>query len=153
LYFALIGLSVCLVLGIASLILYFSIKYRRGNTRVDRTPAAGSLLLELTWTAIPFVVAMGLFAWGAWLFFVGARPPAEAMELHVVAKQWMWKFQHPNGRREINTLHVPVGRPVRLAMISEDVIHSFFVPAFRVKRDVLPGSYATSWFEATKTGE
>jgi cytochrome c oxidase subunit 2 len=109
--------------------------------------------MEVVWSVIPFIMAMGIFVWGAWLYLVDSRPPAGAMELHVVAKQWMWKFQHANGRREINTLHVPAGRPVRLTMISEDVIHSFFVPSFRIKRDVLPGSYATCWFEATRTGE
>jgi len=154
LYFCLIGLSVFFTALISALILYFSIKYRRGNTKVDRTPGSGhSLSLEIIWMVIPFVLSMGIFAWGASLYFSGYRPPAGSMEIRVVAKQWMWKFQHPNGRREINTLHVPVGQPVKVTMISEDVIHSFYVPAFRVKRDVLPGSYASCWFEATRTGE
>jgi len=96
---------------------------------------------------------MGIFGWGAWLYFSEYRPPAGALEVRVVAKQWMWKLQHPGGKREINELHVPVGQPVQLAMISEDVIHSFYVPAFRIKRDVLPGSYSECWFQATRTGE
>jgi len=154
LYFCLIALSVFFTVLISALIVYFSIKYRRGNTKVDRTPGSGhSLMLEITWMVIPFVLSMGIFAWGSSLYFSGYRPPAGAMEIRVVAKQWMWKFQHPDGRREINTLHVPMGQPVKVTMISEDVIHSFYVPAFRVKRDVLPGSYASCWFEATRTGE
>jgi cytochrome c oxidase subunit 2 len=95
---------------------------------------------------------MVIFAWGASLFFTISRPPAGALEIQVVGKQWMWKFQHPDGQREINELHVPVGRPVKLTMASEDVIHSFFVPAFRVKMDVVPGRTTTTWFEATKPG-
>lgn len=153
LYFALIGMSVFVTLLVTLLIVYFSIKYRKGNTRVDRT--AGSthdLRLEITWMVIPFVISMSIFGWGASLYFTGYRPPQNAMEVRVVGKQWMWKVQHPNGRREINQLHVPLGQPVKLVMISEDVIHSFYVPAFRVKRDVLPGSYSTLWFEATRTG-
>ena len=109
--------------------------------------------MEVTWIVIPFLIAMVIFFWGAWLFFTEYRPPAGALEMQVVAKQWMWKFQHPDGHREINTLHVPLGKPVRLSMISEDVIHSFYVPAFRIKRDVLPGRYSSCWFEATRTGE
>jgi cytochrome c oxidase subunit 2 len=141
--------------GIISLfILYFSIKYRKGNTQVDRTPGSSqSIALEIAWSVIPLLLSMVLFFWGAWLYFSTYRPPAGAMQIHSVAKQWMWKFQHGNGRREINTLHVPLGQAVEMTMISEDVIHSFFIPAFRVKRDVLPGNYSSCWFEATKTGE
>lgn len=154
LYFFLLGLSVFFTVLIAALIVFFSIKYRRGNTRVDRTPGSGhALVLEITWMVIPFLISMTIFGWGASLYFSAYRPPVGAMEVRVVAKQWMWKFQHSNGRREINTLHAPLGQPVKLTMISEDVIHSLFVPAFRIKRDVLPGSYATCWFEATRTGE
>ena len=102
---------------------------------------------------IPLVFSMAIFGWGATLYFSAYRPPAGTMEVRAVAKQWMWKFQHTNGRREINTLHIPLGLPVKVTMISEDVIHSFYVPAFRVKRDVLPGSYSHCWFEATRTGE
>jgi cytochrome c oxidase subunit II len=153
LYFVLLGLAAFFTILIAALIVYFSIKYRRGNTSVDRTPNEHSLVLEITWMVIPFVISMAIFGWGTSLYFTGYRPPAGAMEVRVVGKQWMWKLQHPDGRREINELHVPRGRPVKLTMISEDVIHSFFVPAFRIKRDVLPGSYATCWFEATRTGE
>ena len=154
LYFFLLGVSVFFTVLIAALIVYFSIKYRRGNTQVDRTPSRGhALSMEIAWMVVPFVISMTIFGWGAALYFSAYRPPAGAMEVRVVAKQWMWKFQHPSGRREINTLHVPLGQPVKLTMISEDVIHSLYVPAFRIKRDVLPGSYSACWFEATRTGE
>ncbi len=101
---------------------------------------------------MPFFVFMGIFFWGAKVFFVSFRPPDNAFEVRVVGKQWMWKFQHPEGKREINKLHVPVGQPVRLLLTSEDVIHSIFVPAFRVKQDVLPGCYSDIWFEASRAG-
>jgi len=154
LYFFLLGMAAFFTVLIATLIVYFSIKYRRGNTQVDRTPSQGHpIRLEIAWMVVPFVISMVIFGWGAGLYFSAYRPPAGAMEVRVVAKQWMWKFQHASGRREINTLHVPLGQPVKLTMISEDVIHSLYVPAFRVKRDVLPGRYSACWFEATRTGE
>jgi len=154
LYFFLLALSALLTIVIAGLIVYFSIKYRRGNTRVDRTSRHVHFMrLEIAWMVIPLVISLGIFGWGASLFFSGSRPPAGALEVQVVGKQWMWKFQHPNGRREINTLHAPLGQAVKLTMISEDVIHSLFIPAFRIKRDVLPGRYSLAWFEATRTGE
>ncbi len=138
---------------IAVLILWFSIKYRRGNKHVDRTDTGGRhTLIEVTWTLIPAVISSLIFVWGATLYVAGSQPPADAIEVQVVGKQWMWKLQHSSGRREINTLHVPVGRAVKLNMISEDVIHSFFVPAFRIKQDVLPGRYTTCWFEANTSG-
>jgi cytochrome c oxidase subunit 2 len=154
LYFFLLGMSTFFTALIALMILYLSIKYRRGNVHVDRShPVDHAYGLEATWMVIPMVISLGIFAWGAGLFFSVFRPPADAIDMRVVGKQWMWKFQHPSGKREINCLHVPKGQPVKLTMISEDVIHSLFVPAFRIKRDVLPGSYSTCWFEATRTGE
>ncbi|MBS0208352.1 MAG: cytochrome c oxidase subunit II [Planctomycetes bacterium] len=154
LYFFLLAVSLFVTVAIAGTILYFLIKYRGGNHHVDRTPSAGSYLaMEVAWIVTPLVLSMGIFGWGASLYFDAFRPPRDALDVQVVAKQWMWKFQHPNGRREINELHVPRGRPVRLTMISEDVIHAMFVPVFRIKRDVLPGSYGMCWFEATRTGD
>ncbi|GAB4237388.1 MAG: cytochrome c oxidase subunit II [Acidobacteriota bacterium] len=152
LYFFLISVSGFFFLLISVLVLVFAVRYRR---RPDRAPESvhGSLGLELLWTVIPFVLAMTMFGWGAVIYFDMFSPPEEAMRVYVVGKQWMWKIQHPEGRREINELHVPVGTPVRLVMTSEDVIHSFFIPAFRTKMDVLPGRYTSTWFEATKTGE
>lgn len=154
LYFFLLGVATFFTVLIAVLIVYFSIKYRRGNRSVDRSHASDhSLRMEIIWMVVPLVFSMAIFTWGATLYYSEYRPPDSAMEIRVVGKQWMWKLQHPNGRREINELHVPVGQPVKLIMISEDVIHSMFVPAFRIKRDVLPGRYSSCWFEATRTGQ
>lgn len=135
------------------LVLVFAIKYRRRSEAERPKAIHGSLLLEALWTVVPLGIALVIFVWGAYLYFVISRPPAAAMEVYVVGKQWMWKLQHPTGQREINELHVPIHRPVKLTMTSEDVIHSFYVPAFRVKADVVPGKYTSLWFEATKTGE
>jgi len=135
------------------LVLVFAIKYRRRSEAERPKAIHGSLLLEALWTVLPLGIALAIFVWGAYLYFVISRPPAAAMEIYVVGKQWMWKLQHPTGQREINELHVPIHRPIKLTMTSEDVIHSFYVPAFRVKADVVPGKYTSVWFEATKTGE
>jgi cytochrome c oxidase subunit II len=152
LFFFLVGVSGFFALLIATLLIYFAIKYRR-RSDADRPKAIeGALGLELVWTLIPFGLAMLMFLWGASVYVQLRRPPDDAMQIFVVAKQWMWKLQHMEGQREINALHVPVGRPVKLTMTSEDVIHSFFVPAFRIKQDVLPGRYTTTWFQATKAG-
>ncbi len=133
-------------------IFYFMIRYRRRSP--DERPKAieGSLPLEVLWTAIPTLIVAIIFVWGSTLYFQNAEPPKGAMEIFVTGKQWMWKVEHPEGQREINELHVPLGRPVKLTMTSEDVIHDFFVPAFRVKKDVLPGRYTSLWFEPTKLG-
>jgi cytochrome c oxidase subunit 2 len=153
LFFFLVAVTVFFSGLIFLLVLVFALKYRR-RSDADRPRAIhGSLLLEAFWTVIPLGIALAIFVWGAYLYFVISRPPAAAMEVYVVGKQWMWKLQHPTGQREINELHVPVHRPVKLTMTSEDVIHSFFVPAFRIKADVVPGKYTSAWFEATKTGE
>ncbi len=121
-----------------ALVVFFTLKYRRRHPDDVGADIHGSLSLELTWTFIPFVLSMVMFGWGASVFFRLARPPANAMDIFVVGKQWMWKVQHPEGVREINELHVPIGRPIRLTLGSEDVIHDFFIPAFRVKMDVGP---------------
>ncbi|PYI85331.1 MAG: cytochrome c oxidase subunit II [Verrucomicrobia bacterium] len=152
LYFFLIGMSLCFLALIFLPIIYFLFKYRRGNT-ADRSPLRISTMkIEVTWTVIPLLLAMGLFAWGARVYFNMEMPPADALEINVVGKQWMWKTQHPEGNREINELHVPVGRTVKLTLASEDVIHSFFIPAFRIKQDVVPGRFTTEWFKPTKVG-
>lgn len=148
-----IAISAFFSLLIAVLILYFFVHFRRravGET--GSTADIKTLPLELTWSIIPLIIALVMFAWGVKVFFHTARAPADAVEYWVTGKQWMWKIQHPEGVREINTLHVPLGQTVRLTMTSEDVIHSFFVPAFRVKADVLPGRYTTVWFTPTRTG-
>jgi cytochrome c oxidase subunit 2 len=132
--------------------LYFLFKYRRGKPADRRPIRLPQTTMELTWTIIPFIIMMGMFAWGANLYFNVERPPSNAMELNVVGKQWMWKIQHPEGNREINELHVPAGRIVKLLLASQDVIHSFFLPEFRIKQDVVPGRYTTEWFKADKIG-
>ena len=137
---------------VATLVVYFTIKYRRRNPTDVGADIHGSLSLELTWTFIPLVLSLVMFAWGASLFFRLATPPANAMELFVVGKQWMWKVQHPEGVREINEMHVPIGRPVRITLGSEDVLHDYSIPAFRVKMDAVPGKLTTLWFEATTPG-
>jgi cytochrome c oxidase subunit 2 len=152
LYFFLIAISSFFSLLIAGLIVFFAIKYRRRAPQSVGAVIHGGLLLELAWTIIPFVISMVIFVWGASVFFAMSRPPDETIDIYVVGKQWMWKFQHLDGQREINELHVPVGRPVRLIMASEDVIHDVFVPAFRVKADVIPGRYTHIWFQPTKPG-
>ncbi len=134
------------------IIFYFMIKYRRRSP--DERPKAidGSIPLEILWTAIPTIIVAIIFVWSSSLYFQNSEPPSNSTEIFVTGRQWMWKIEHPEGQREINELHVPLGRPVKLTMTSEDVIHDFYVPAFRVKKDVLPGRYTTLWFEATKLG-
>jgi cytochrome c oxidase subunit 2 len=133
-------------------IVYFVFKYRRGKQANRAPPSFPQMPFEIAWTVIPLLLMMGMFAWGANLYFTVERPPPDALEINVVGKQWMWKIQHPEGNREINELHVPVGRIVKLTMASQDVIHSFFLPNFRIKQDVVPGRYTTEWFKAEKTG-
>ena len=151
LYLVLIALSVVFSVPIIFLIIFFGYKYRRGAD-VDRAMSHTSNWLE--WSAIGgmLVLIVPIFVWSANLYFDMFRPPPGALEIYVVGQQWMWKMQHPSGQREINQLHVPSGRPVKLIMTSEDVIHSFYVPAFRVKHDVIPGRYTALWFQATKAG-
>ncbi|HKY05843.1 MAG TPA: cytochrome c oxidase subunit II [Blastocatellia bacterium] len=152
LYLFLVGLTLVFSLGIAGAIAYFAVKYRRRSPDEVPRPIHGSLKLETLWTVIPFIISMAIFVWGTSLFFRMFHKPVDPINVYVVGKQWMWKFQHIDGQREINELHVPVGRRVMLTMTTEDVIHSFFVPAFRVKADVVPGMYSYVWFEATKPG-
>ena len=139
---------------ISGVLIFFVIKYRRRSPYEIPRPIAGSHKLETLWSVIPFHhrdehVCLGRAA----LFSEYSRPPQNAVEIYVVGKQWMWKIQHSTGQREINELHVPVGRKIKLIMTTEDVIHDFFIPAFRIKTDVVPGRYTTQWFEATKPGQ
>jgi cytochrome c oxidase subunit 2 len=152
LYFYLSGVTLFFTLLISGVIVFFVIKYRRRSPFEIPRPVAGSHKLETMWSVIPFIIAMSMFAWGAQIYFENSRPPKNANEIYVVGKQWMWKIQHSTGQREINELHVPVGRKIKLIMTAEDTIHDFFIPAFRIKADVLPGKYTTQWFEATKAG-
>ena len=152
LYLFLIGLAVFFSLLIAGLIVYFAVRYHRTDPRATGARIHGGMALEVTWTVVPLMITMGIFVWGASVYFSMAHPPSDAIAIYAVGKQWMWKFQHLDGQREINELHVPVGRPVKVIATSEDVIHDFFVPAFRVKADVLPGRYVSVWFQPTKPG-
>ncbi|HSR66418.1 MAG TPA: cytochrome c oxidase subunit II [Acidobacteriota bacterium] len=152
LFWLLVAVTAFFTTVISAAVLYFAIKYRRSKSPVAE-PARSTLALEVTWSVIPLCIALFIFAWGADVFMHMNTPPAETLDIYVTGKQWMWKIQHPEGKREINDLHIPVGTPVKLTMTSEDTIHSFFIPAFRTKMDVLPGRYTTQWFQATRTGE
>jgi cytochrome c oxidase subunit 2 len=151
LYFFLVAVSAFFTLLIFLTVFIFAVKYRQ-EAHPNPEHIEGSLPLELTWTLIPLGICMIFFAWGALIYFQEARPPRGSMEVYAVAKQWMWKFEHESGQREINALHIPVGRDIKMIMSSQDVIHSFYVPAFRIKADVLPGRYTSTWFHPTKTG-
>ena len=151
LYGFLLALSAFFSLGIVAALVLFSIRYRRREGHVA-SKIEGSLPLELLWTGIPLVIVLFVFVWGTKLFLRTQVLPVDAMQFQVTGKQWMWKIRHPSGQSEINTLHVPTGQAIVLTMISEDVIHSFFVPAFRLKKDVLPGMYSSLWFTPTVPG-
>jgi cytochrome c oxidase subunit 2 len=148
----LVAISAVTALGICCAVLWFCVHYRRRPGNERGAAIDGDLRLEILWTAIPLVICLGFFGWGATLYAKQRQAPVDGMDFHVTAKQWMWKLQHPTGQREINALHVPRGTNVRLTMTSQDVIHSFFVPAFRLKFDVLPGRFTTAWFQATRSG-
>jgi cytochrome c oxidase subunit II len=153
LYFFLVALTLFFSVLIAGLVVIFAVKFHRTNPAQVGAPITGSIALELMWTVIPFGIAMMIFAWGANVFFDMHRPPDDTVQVWAVGKRWMWKFQHIDGQREINELHVPIGRAVKITMTSEDVIHSLYFPSFRVKADVIPGRFSTVWFNATKAGE
>ena len=151
LYVFLVVVTLAMTALIFTLVAVFATKYRRRHGR-EATQIEGSLLLEIGWTVVPLGIMMLMFAGGALLYFHMRTPPRDAAEVYVVGKQWMWKLEHAEGQMELNELHVPVDRDIKLIMTSQDVIHSFFVPAFRVKMDVIPGRYTTMWFRPTKTG-
>jgi cytochrome c oxidase subunit 2 len=151
LYIFLLLVTGMMTLLVFSCVIYFAARYRK-QKGVQAEKIEGSIPLEVTWSIIPFFVFMAIFVWGAVVYFKGRTPPRDSTEVYVVAKQWMWKLEHAEGQREINQLHVPVGKDVKLIMTSQDVIHSFFVPAFRMKQDVVPGRYTVAWFRATKPG-
>jgi len=153
LYLALTLISLFFMAAVFLPILFFCIKYRRGSPADRSHPSTGSNLIELGWTTLPTLMGLALFGWGAIDYFRIERKPDNAIEVQVVGKQWMWKIQHAEGKREINELHIPVDETIALRLTSQDVIHSFFVPAFRVKQDVVPGKYTSEWFKPTRTGE
>jgi cytochrome c oxidase subunit 2 len=152
LFLSLLGVTALVAIAVAALIVFFVVRYRAGSAADRSNPPDRARWIEIAWTVTPLAIFIGLFVWSSVVFSEFYRPPANAMRIHVLARQWMWKLEHENGRREIDELHVPVGQPVELIMTSQDVIHSFFVPAFRVKQDVLPGRYTSLWFTATRPG-
>ena len=152
LYYVLSGITAFFAVLIFSIIFYFMVKYRRRSDDEKSTPTHTSMALELTWTIIPSLICAVLFLWASELYVRNSRPPAASSEIFVIGKQWMWHIQHPEGPREIDELHVPVGVPIKVTMTSQDVIHDFYIPAFRVKKDALPGRYSSIWFQATETG-
>ncbi|MFZ1701175.1 MAG: cytochrome c oxidase subunit II [Pyrinomonadaceae bacterium] len=153
LYFYLIAVSVAFSIPIVVAIFLFAIKYRETEKFATPEEMHGSMVLETVWSIIPFIISMTIFLGGAIVYFNQYTPPDDAMEIYVVGKQWMWKMQHQTGQREINELHIPVGRKIKLTLTTEDVLHDFFVPAFRTKVDVVPGRYTYLWFEGTKPGK
>lgn len=152
LYFFILAVCSFFAVLVSALVVFFAVKFRRRHPDEVGADIHGSIALELLWTVIPFVLAMAMFVWGADLYFRIARPPADSMEVFVVGKQWMWKVQHPDGVREINELHVPINRNIKITLGSEDVLHDYYIPAFRVKMDAVPGKLTTMWFRATKAG-
>jgi cytochrome c oxidase subunit 2 len=152
-FFYILGVAIVFTVLIAFSVIYFAVKYRRRSPDQFPAPTHGSTRLEVAWTVVPLILTMIMFVWGTSTYFAIARPPDDSLEIYVVGRQWMWKVQHPGGQSEINELHIPAGQPVKLVMTSEDVIHSFYVPAFRTKQDVVPGRYTRTWFQATKTGD
>lgn len=156
LFYGLLTVCGAMTLAVVVLVAWFGWRYRAGS-RARRSPPLSegrTRALEIGWSLVLLTTFLGLFAWATTLYLDMYRdPPGDALTINVIGKQWMWKLQHPDGTREINTLHVPAGRRVRLRITSQDVIHSFFVPAFRLKRDAVPGMYSTMWFEATEPGE
>jgi cytochrome c oxidase subunit 2 len=152
LYFVLTGITLFFTVLIFSIIFYFMVKYRRRSNDEIPPETHTSMALELTWTIIPSLICVVLFVWASAVYVRNSRPPASATEIFVIGKQWMWHLQHPEGPREINELHIPVGVPVKVTMTSQDVIHDFYIPAFRVKKDALPGRYTSIWFDPIETG-
>ncbi|MGE0461678.1 MAG: cytochrome c oxidase subunit II [Vicinamibacterales bacterium] len=153
LYFFIIAVSGFFALGVTVAVIVFGIVYRRRHAGEVGARIEGNLPLELMWSIIPTMISMVMFGWGASSYFHMRTPPAEALNIYAVGKQWMWKFQHLEGQREINELHVPANRPVKVTVTSEDVLHSLYFPSFRTKIDAIPGRYTQLWFEATKVGE
>jgi cytochrome c oxidase subunit 2 len=152
-FYMLTILCTVLTLGIFFTMIFLAVKFRKVEGENRPSVPLESLALEITWTVAPFFILLGLFVWGTWLYADILNEPENGVEIDVVAKQWMWKVQHSNGSREVNDLHVPVGKPIKITLTSQDVLHDYYFPAMRVKQDVVPGRYTRLWFEATKTGE
>ena len=152
LYWFIIGVTAFFGILTSVVVVYFAVKYRTDDPLAVGSPITGSIPLELAWSVIPFLISVVIFAWASQVFFDLYRPPDQTLEIYATGKRWMWKFQHLDGKAEINELHVPVGRPVKVTFTSEDVLHSLYFPAFRTKADAIPGRYSSVWFDATKVG-
>ncbi len=153
LYFFILATCAFFAVAVSIAVVYFGIRYHKKHDGEIGARIEGSLPLELLWSVIPTIIAMVMFGWGASVFYHLRRPPAEAMHIYAVGKQWMWKFQHLEGQREINELHIPAGQPIKITISSEDVLHSLYFPAFRTKMDAIPGRYTELWFEAQTPGQ
>ena len=153
LYFFILAVTAFFAVLVSVVVVVFAVKYRTNDPLAVGARIHGSIPLELGWSIIPFIISVVIFAWAADVFFDIYRPPDQTIEIYATGKRWMWKFQHIDGQNEINELHVPVGRAVKVTFTSEDVLHSLFFPAFRTKADAIPGRYSTVWFAPTKVGE
>src|SRR5688572_28488857 len=153
LYWFIVGVTAFFAILVCVLVVYFAVRYRTQDPLKVGSPITGSIPLELAWSVIPFLISVVIFAWAAQVFFDLSRPPDQTMEIYATGKRWMWKFQHIDGKSEINELHVPLGRPVKVTFTSEDVLHSLYFPSFRTKADAIPGRYSSVWFTPTKVGE
>jgi len=153
LYFFIVGVTAFFAVLVSALVMYFAIKYRDDSGLKVGADIHGSVALEIGWSLIPFVIAMAIFVWSSVVYFQVVRPPDQTLEIYATGKRWMWRFQHTDGMREINTLHVPVGRPIKVTFTAEDVLHDLYIPAFRVKADAIPGRYSSIWFTPTQAGE
>jgi len=153
LYLGIIAITAFFAIVVVVCVMYFAIKYRDETGEKVGAPITGSVPLELGWSLIPFFISIGIFVWASIVFFHIVRAPDQTLEVYSTGKRWMWRFQHIDGQREINELHVPVGRPVKVVFTSEDVLHDLFIPAFRVKADAVPGRYSAIWFEPTQVGQ
>jgi len=153
LYLGIIAITAFFAVVVVIFVVYFAIKYRDDTGEKVGAPITGSVPLELGWSLIPFFISIGIFVWASIVFFHIVRAPDQTLEVYSTGKRWMWRFQHVDGQREINELHVPVGRPIRVVFTSEDVLHDLFIPAFRVKADAVPGRYSAIWFEPTQVGQ
>ena len=153
LYLFIVAVTAFFALVVTIVVIVFAVKYRTDDPLAVGARIHGSIPLELAWSIIPFIISIVIFGWAADVFFDLQRPPDQALEIYATGKRWMWKFQHIDGQNEINELHVPLGRAVKVTFTSEDVLHSLFFPAFRTKADAIPGRYSSVWFSATKLGE
>lgn len=153
LYFFIVAVTAFFALAVTIVVIVFAVKYRTDDPLAVGARIHGSIPLELAWSIIPFIISIVIFAWAADVFFDLVRPPNQTLEIYATGKRWMWKFQHIDGQNEINELHVPLGRAVKITFTSEDVLHSLFFPAFRTKADAIPGRYSSVWFTPTKLGE